>query len=162
MIRAKYFDIRRGQRSDEIISFFRDTGLQPDQLLFSRTIQISPGNMRAILIYDDSSPPEVAGTSPTDGAVEIPAGATITVLMSEPVTAVSGKVTVVRNGTTLTENTDYTISPVGSWPAEMFTISGAVDSTTNAQYYIVLDSSIADSAGNTMRSDVVFGFMSQR
>ena len=163
MIRSRTFDLSKGQGIDSIAAFFRDNSIERSQVLFSRAIQIAPGDVRAVVIYNDVIPPAVVGTSPADGAVNIPTGATILVSMSENIATVTGKVEVRRNGVLLTDVVDYTIAPVGgSWPASAFTISGAVSAVTNANYAVTLDSSIVDTGGNEMIYNVVFTFNSAR
>jgi len=160
-LKAKHFDVGRSQRPEAVVAFFKSANLDRSQLLFQEAGQISDGNVRINLLYDDVLRPELGSSSPKHMATNVPINSSIVIVMTKEVADVSGKVTVVRDGTTLTEGVDYTISPDGSWPSNRFTISNAIDGTYLANYDVLLSSSIADSDGNTMARGAAISFMTQ-
>lgn len=163
MIQVRRFELSKGQGIDALTKFFATQSLDRSQILFAQPVQLSPGNAPFLLVYDDVSPPYVTGTSPATGSVGTPTGVNIVIQMSEAVTDPSGKITITRNGTALTEGVDYTFSP-SPWPvagSTTITIQGAVDTTYNASYVVALDASIEDIAGNPMDAGYVFQFTTQ-
>lgn len=162
-VRVKRFELGKSQGIDAMTTFLIAQGLDKTQILFAQPVQLSPGNAPFILVYDDTSPPYVTGTSPASGSSGIPTGIDIVIQMSEAIANPSGKINITRNGAALTEGADYTIMPA-SWPADgssTITIQGAVTATYNASYVVSLLATIEDMAGNAMDTGYVFQFTTQ-
>jgi len=158
MIKSQRFNLQKGAGLDRLDEFLRTQNLDKSQVILAQAVQINPGNSSILLMYQDTSPPQVSGVSPADGSGSVPTGTNISIVMSEPVTDVSGMVTITRNGVALTEGVDFTIVPTGGWPTSAFIIQNAVDTTYNATYVVTLSSTITDTAGNQMDASYVFSF----
>ena len=157
---AKRFSLNKDKIDlDELATFFRQQSLDRTQIILAQGVQVTPGNTDIVLIYEDVSPPYVAGTSPADGSLGVPISSTINVIMSENIVDPTASITVTRNGAPVA---GIVITPAGgSWPSNQFSITSAVDSTYSAVYVVTLAATIADTVGNTMVTSYVFSFTTQ-
>lgn len=153
---AKRFDLGKNQVLDEIQSFFRSRQLDRSQIILAETVQVALGNSAFVLVYEDVSPPSVSGTSPANGASNVPVGSTIFVAMSEPIQDPTSEITITKAGSPIA---GYTVTPAGgSWPASQFTITNAIDSTYNTLYTVILGEDILDVVGHAMGEAYLFTF----
>lgn len=159
-INARRFELGKNRGLDQVIDFLSEQGLGKDQILLSSVVQIAPGNAALMLVYEDA--PYISGTSPADGASSVIVDTNIIIAFNEAVKNPTGKITIIRDGATLTEGVDYTITP-SPWPAggsSTITISGAID-TTYLSNYIVMISGITDLNDEPMSGTYIFSFSTQ-
>jgi hypothetical protein len=153
---AKRFDLGKSQVLDEIQAFFRSRALDRSQIILAETVQVAQGNSAFILVYEDVSPPSVSGTSPSNGASNVPVGSTIFITMSEPIQDPTSEIAITKAGSPVV---GFTVTPAGgSWPDSQFTITNAIDSTYNTLYTVVLGEDILDVVGHPMGEDYLFTF----
>ena len=155
---AKRFDLGKNLVLDEIQSLFRSLNLDRSQIILAESVQVAAGNSAFLLIYEDVSPPSVAGHSPADGAQSVPVGSTIFVSMSEPIQDPTSEIDITKAGSPVV---GFTVTPEGgSWPASQFTIANVIDSTYNTLYVVSLGAGIQDVVGHNMEAAYVFTFTS--